>query len=143
MAKYILHGGFTRVDNNLNAEYYREITKDLVIGTKILVIPFSRDDEEYDDVFNEETKKLRDGAGNKQLEVLLASENNFIEQVINSDALVIRGGDTLKLIGVLKQFPSFAASVKDKVVAGSSAGAYVLSKYYHSYSNLPTTLACN
>lgn len=132
MTKFILHGGFTRVDNKLNTGYYYEITRDLKKDSKVLVVPFSREIKEYGDVLEQEKEKLLNSAGNKQLEIQLASEDNFIEQVKKTDALVIRGGDTLKLIRVLKQYPDFADFIKDKVVAGSSAGAYILSKYYHS-----------
>jgi peptidase E len=134
MTKYILHGGFSRVDNKLNAEYYQEITKDLSAGAKVLVILFSREEEEYDDLFKQEKGKILKSADNKQLEVQLASEDNFIEQVENADALVIRGGGTQKLISTLKKYPGFSNVIKGKVVAGSSAGAYILSTYYHSAS---------
>jgi peptidase E len=132
MTKFILHGGFTRVDNELNAGYYHEITRSLAKDAKVLVIPFSRDDKEYSDVLKLETEKIQNSATNKQLDVQIASENNLIDQIKNSDAVVIRGGNTNKLLTALKKHPSFKDAIKDKTVAGSSAGAYVLSTYYHS-----------
>jgi len=132
MTKFILHGGFTRVDNDLNAAYYREITRKLPSGAKILIIPFSRDDEEYDVVLKQETTKLLNNADHKNLRILLATKDNLIQQIATADTLVIRGGDTNKLLSFLRQYPSFPQAIKNKVVAGSSAGAYVLSTYYHS-----------
>ena len=45
------------------------------------------------------------------------------------------GGETEKLIETLRRFPDFTEVIKGKTVGGSSAGAYILSKYYHSASS--------
>lgn len=132
MTTFILHGGFTRIDNDSNAAYYHEITKDLATGAVVLVVLFAREEKEYGDALELETKKILSGAGDKQLNIQMASEYTLIEQIEGADAIIIRGGDTLKLTKALKQHPSFADSIKGKVVAGSSAGAYVLSTYYYS-----------
>ncbi|HUX35952.1 MAG TPA: Type 1 glutamine amidotransferase-like domain-containing protein [Candidatus Paceibacterota bacterium] len=133
MTKIILHGGFTREDNELNRAYYREITKSLKDSDTVLVVLFAREKEEWADLLQDETRKLAASTG-ARLKIELASENNFMEQVKQASAIVIRGGDTLKLIEIIKQYPDFAEAIKGKVVAGSSAGAYLFSKYYHSGS---------
>ena len=55
-----------------------------------------------------------------------------MEQLKLADVIYIRGGDTEKLLKVLRQFPRFADGLKNKVVVGSSAGAYILAECYHS-----------
>jgi len=151
MTKIILHGGFTRDDNESNRSYYREITKDLGEGSTVLVVLFAREVDEYPDLMKDEINKLTQST-NKHLNIVQASEDEFMKQVKGSDAVVIRGGDTAKLMEVFKRHPEFMEAVKDKVVAGSSAGAYLFSRYYHSGTRnkvfeglgiLPIRIACH
>lgn len=151
MTKIILHGGFTRDDNELNRSYYREITGDLKDGDTVLVVLFARKKEEWADLFQDETRKLTASTGAK-LKIELASEDDFASQLKQANAIVIRGGDTLKLIEIIKRYPDFAEAIKGKVVAGSSAGAYLFSRYYHSGSSndvfeglgiLPIRITCH
>ncbi len=44
----------------------------------------------------------------------------------------MRGGETEKLLFELKKHPEFKDAIKGKTIAGSSAGAYAVSRYYHS-----------
>jgi len=62
---------------------------------------------------------------------ILAKEENFIDELKKADTVYMRGGDTFKLLDFLRKFPEFKDLIKDKVVAGSSAGAYVLAKYFY------------
>lgn len=140
------------MDNKLNDGYYREITKNLPNGSSILVVIFAREEKEYDEIMERERKKILSSTDKKHFEVLLASQDKFIEQVENADALVIIGGDTQKLIEALNQHPKFSNALKGKIVAGSSAGACVFAKYYHSADSgkvfeglgtLPLRLICH
>lgn len=131
MTKIILHGGFTRDDNELNRSYYREITKGLEKNATILVVLFARERKEYPALMKEEVHKLAQST-DKHLNMVQADEKDFVEQIKKSKAVVIRGGDTSKLMEVFRQCPEFMDMVKGKVLAGSSAGAYLLSRYYHS-----------
>lgn len=134
MTTYILHGGFTRYHNKLNDSYYQEIVKDVPDGGNILTIYFARLAEEVPERFAEEKIRILTQASDKNITVSLASENNFTQQVQQANVIVIAGGDTQKLMKTLQQFPGFGEALRGKTVAGSSAGAYVLSKYYHSAS---------
>ncbi|MAF79739.1 hypothetical protein CL629_01530 [bacterium] len=151
MTKIILHGGFTSEDNELNRGYYREITKDLKDGATVLAVLFAREKEEHSKLFQDEIQKLT-ASIDKHLDIVQASEDKFINQVKEADVIVIRGGDTSKLIKTFKQYPDFMESARDKVIGGSSAGAYLFSKYYHSASKgkvfeglgiLPIRIVCH
>jgi peptidase E len=151
MTKIILHGGFSREDNELNRGYYREITKDLKDGDTVLVVLFARKKEEWTDLLQDETRKLT-ASTDAKLKIELASEDDFMEQVKQASAIVIRGGDTLKLIEAIKLHPDLAEAIKGKVAAGSSAGAYLFSRYYHAGSSnevfeglgiLPIRIVCH
>ncbi len=46
----------------------------------------------------------------------------------------MHGGTTLKLLDALKKFPNLKELFKGKIIAGESAGAYVLSAFFFSKS---------
>lgn len=150
--KFILHGGFTSAKNDLNAGFYKEMSRYVSDGANILLIYFSRDDEDYDRVFEQDSSRIVEQAGGKKLAIMRASKDNFMEEVEKADVLYMRGGKTEKLLNVLKQHPDFGQAIVGKVVAGSSAGAYILAKYYHSVSRggvheglglLPVRVVCH
>tara|TARA_B100000745_G_scaffold242943_1_gene165243 strand:- start:13760 stop:14335 length:576 start_codon:yes stop_codon:yes gene_type:complete len=132
--KFILHGGFTSTQNELNRSFFKELTKDVPEDGTVLLIFFSRKDEELERLFAEDKKNVLDQAGGKKLNVVLATEEDFINQVKQADALYMRGGETDKLLAKLRQFPEFKNLINGKTVAGSSAGAYVIGQYSAGHS---------
>jgi peptidase E len=151
MTKYILHGGYTKLENDSNRAFFREIVKDLLDTATILLVYFAREDVEIPKLFERDKKSFL-GTGKKDLNFLVASSEDFIQQIQNADAVYLSGGETEKLLNTLKQFPAFAKAVTGKVVAGSSAGAYALARYYYSNSRntvseglgiLPVKVVCH
>ncbi len=134
MTTFVLHGGFTSTKNALNAGFYGEFSKYVSDGANILLIYFARKDDEIPKLFEEDERNILEQAGNKKFEFTVASSNDFMEQLKNANVLYMRGGDTDKLLGTLKQHPEFGKIIQGKVVIGSSAGAYVLAQYYYSGS---------
>ncbi len=101
----------------------------------ILVVGFARPDEEIPKRFEEEKARILQRVGDRKITVILASTNNLIDQAKQAHAIDIIGGETEKLMETLKRFPDFTEAIKGKTVGGSSAGAYILSRYYHSASS--------
>lgn len=152
MTKYILHCGYPNTDNELNRGFFNEISKGLPEEGSVLVIYFSRQDNEYEKLLEQDKQNILNNANGKKLEIILASKDDFINQIKESNAIYIRGGDTEQLLATLKVYPDFIEAIKNKVVAGSSAGAYVLAKYYYTHSKdmvreglniLPIRLICH
>ncbi len=129
MTKYILHGGYTSTDNKLNRTFYEEIARDVPDGGMILLCYFASEDIDNSGRFKEDSERLTKQSHGKNFTFVLADEKDFIEQLKQSNALYIRGGSTPKLLGVLNKYSDFKENLKDKTVAGSSAGAYVIGKY--------------
>ena len=48
MSKVILHGGYPNTPAQSNKDFFAEISKDLPEGAQILVVYFSREENEYD-----------------------------------------------------------------------------------------------
>ncbi len=132
MTKFILHGGYPKHQNELNVSLYKEICRGLPDGGNVLVIHFARPDEEAAERFEGEKNRILEQANGRRITIVLASMGEFINQLKKADAVYIDGGNADKLMKTLKQFPDFGELVKGKVIAGSSAGAYVLSKYYQA-----------
>jgi len=152
MTKYILHGGYTREKKDLNNNFFKEIVKDLKGKIKILFVYFASEESDYEEKLEQEKDNFLNNSENKDLEFEIADRNNFIEQIKNADVIYIRGGDTFKLLETLKLYPKFSEAIETKVVVGSSAGAYVLSKHFYSRTReriinglgiLPIAIACH
>jgi peptidase E len=134
MTKYILHGGFTRTPNELNRKFMAEVVKDIPDGGQLLIVYFSRNDEEYPKLIEQDKEPFEAAATGKEIKVVVADKGKFVQQLKSSDAIYMRGGETELLMQELEKHPDFGSLVQGKTVAGSSAGAYVLAKYYHSAS---------
>lgn len=134
MTKYILHGGAARIDSEENNKFFKEIVSDLADYSKVLLIYFARDEETWENCLSEEEKKFNLAAGGKKILLSVATKNitQLAEDIKDSDAIYICGGDTPKLVDVMKKVSDLKNLLKNKTVAGSSAGVYVLAKYYYS-----------
>lgn len=55
----------------------------------------------------------------------------FVEQIKQADVIYLKGGNTNWLHDRLAEIPDLINLLSGKIVAGSSAGALVLSKYYY------------
>ncbi len=72
----------------------------------------------------------------KNLRFILADDitNTFIEQIKNANTIYLRGGDTDVLKNILGKVKNLNQLFQNKIISGSSAGAYVLSTYYYTNS---------
>ncbi len=129
MTKFILHGGYTSPDNELNRTFWEEITRDVPDGGTIMLCYFASHDIDNSERFKEDSQRLKEQSHGKNFKFILASEENFAEQMKQSDAVHIRGGSTPKLLGILNKYPDLKESLKGKTISGSSAGAYAIGAY--------------
>ncbi len=129
---FILHGGRLKVSDPYNDSFCAEITKNLSDGDEVLFIGFARRDEEDRLKIYERDKGYILAQTNKDITVTNATYENLIEQIRNADVIFITGGETGELVKDIRKYPDFIDAIKGKVVAGSSAGAYLFSQYYFS-----------
>ncbi len=135
MTKYILHGGFSRKDNESNRALFAELVSDVPDGGTVLLVYFAS--ESGDDIgrrFTNHQQQILSQANGESLQLVLADEMDFKVQVEKADAVYFNGGSTLKLLTTLEQFPHLNELFVGKTVAGSSAGAYVLATYGAAHS---------
>lgn len=135
MTKYILHGGGEMQANEKHDKFFKELVKDLPNKAKVLLVYFAIPDEEVDKKHGVYKDYFKRNNKDKEIELKIATYENFIAEIQWSDAVYFRGGDTFRLLGVVGQYPSFKKELrKKKIVGGSSAGVYFLSKYAFSRS---------
>lgn len=133
MTKYILHGGAAKRDTEDNKKFFREITSNLSDSATILVVCYAMKESCWDDVLNADKITFSSVSSEKNLNLVLADKKTsaFIEQIKNADVIYMHGGDTHVLKEYLDKIPDLENVWKGKVVAGTSAGALVLAKYFY------------
>ena len=131
--KYILHGGKASRDTENNTKFVTEITKDLPKDSSILIVLFAKPKETWNEKFEAIKNTFSKIVPQKNINLEIAHENSekFIEQIKKADALYLIGGDSHILKEYLLKIPNLVDLWQDKIIAGSSAGAVVLGKYFY------------
>lgn len=133
MAKFILHGGNLGNDSLDNMNFYSRIVKDLPDKAIILGIYFAREENEIIDLFPQDEKRLKQATKENNIQYIKANKDKtkLIEQIKMAHAIFLSGGNELWLIENLKDI-DFDKLTKNKIVAGSSAGCNIFSRYYYT-----------
>lgn len=134
MTKYILHGGYTGKDNESNRSFYKELVRDIPNNSSILSVYFASKDEDNSEKFKGDIETLNRYADGRTFNFLMATQEAFLEQIKQSTVICLHGGDTNKILKILKTYPDLKPLLDGKTVAGSSAGAYALAKFGASHS---------
>ena len=130
MTKYILHGGNTSEPNIDNNSFFKEMTVGFRGKTTILLNYFSRKDDEVTQKFEQDKRRFLRLSKNKYLVFEIAQAETLARQLKKANVMYMRGGTTAWLTEKMSRTSNLKALFKGKVIAGSSAGAYALSKYY-------------
>ncbi len=127
--KYILVGGYIHKAPDGGKAFCEELIKGIDKNpVKILDCMFARKIESWKESIEKDNIFFSKFISNFKIE--LANPNNFIEQVKNSDIIYLRGGYTSPLIELLSKDISWVKELDGKVLAGTSAGADAIAKYY-------------
>lgn len=134
MTKYILHGGATGNKTDDNKNFFFKATDGLSDPVNVLCIYYAKEEKEkWADLFVEDKINFSSASPQKVLNFVMADDKTsaFTEQLKSADVIYLRGGNTHVLQDYLEKVDDLENLWRDKVVAGSSAGALVLSKYYY------------
>lgn len=137
MTKYFLHGGMTGVPCENNDNYYKEIMRSVSGPVKVLLVYFATENDKWNELAEWQKNKFMAQACGERIAFEIASDDveKFAKQVKWCDIVYIRGGSTPMLQMQLERVSHLPELFKGKVVAGSSAGAIVLAKYYYDQDN--------
>lgn len=135
MTKYILHGGNSRDINTDNDSFFREMTLGSIGKTLVLLNYFSRKDNEVEECAEQDKKRFLQNSDNKQLDFEIADQDKLADQLQRASIVWMRGGETAKLLEGLRKTSEIEHLFDGKVIGDSSAGVYVLAKYYWENDN--------
>ncbi|MFH1766618.1 MAG: hypothetical protein ABH826_00790, partial [Patescibacteria group bacterium] len=129
MAKFILHGGGTSDISANNEHFFEEMVDCVPDGGSILCVYFSRNENDWNRLFEEDQDRFRQAAHSKIISIEMALLDTFLRQSPSADLIYFRGGDMDLLEIKIRAIPSFKEILEGKNLAGSSAGAYLISTY--------------
>lgn len=134
MTIYILHGGGSGTASEANTKFFSEITSRLSDGTTILCVYYARPEEDWNELFVQDKRFLQQTRMDVvfHIEQAAAEPQKFLVQLQHASAVFIRGGETDLLKSRLKHPEQLNNLFQGKIIAGSSADAYILSTYYYS-----------
>ncbi|MEI6660043.1 MAG: Type 1 glutamine amidotransferase-like domain-containing protein [bacterium] len=135
MTKYILVGGYPHKAQDGGKAFFLSLIEDKTEPVKFLECLFSRPKENWIQSFLQDKSYLESNL-DKRLDIKCSTEENFIEELKWADAIYFRGGDIEVLMERLSRYKGWEDLLEEKSVAGSSAGAYMLSKYYYDIETL-------
>jgi hypothetical protein len=131
MTKYVLHGGEVRNSNASTHEFYKVLSHSDKASLNILCVYFARPEYKWEDLFSEDKEQF-EATTNKHLNIKLASEENFDEELDWADVVFFKGGDGPDLTNTLSHYTDLKDKLNSKVVGAISAGVNALCTYYYS-----------
>lgn len=134
MTTFYLHGGKITTNTPKNKQFFSEIVANLKTPPKFLLVCFAQPKERWSQSLKKTSKTILDFIHPLPATFELADNNTelFIQQVNNSNIILLRGGNELLLKKHLTTVPHLSSLLKNKVVAGTSAGANIFSRYYYT-----------
>jgi peptidase E len=133
MTKFIFHGGGVDPKTNSDDSFYKELVKNVPENGTVLLVYFASRSDENSEKIALDTGKCIEFSEGKSLRIIVATPEDFLDQVAVSDAIYFRGGSTEKLLTILHMYPNLKEKLLGKTLSGSSAGAYALSTYFSSH----------
>lgn len=137
MTKFIFHGGGASIESKNNDLFYYEILKDLPEQSTLLLVYLARFENLWDTEYQKDKAKFTSVAGGKKIRFVIADKqtDKLTQQIKSSCAIYIRGGDVAMIRSYLDKVDNLKDLLKSKIIAGSSAGACILARYYYSNDN--------
>jgi len=117
-----------------NDEYFRQMLE-LSGNGKILACYYSRPEEIWEELLEDDRRKFEKAANGKEFELVLGKEDaqKLAEQMEKAGTIYFRGGDTGLLLERLMPIRDRLLKLfHNKTISGSSAGAMMLAKYSRS-----------
>ncbi|MEK7109085.1 MAG: Type 1 glutamine amidotransferase-like domain-containing protein [Patescibacteria group bacterium] len=124
-------GGYPRKATDGGKAFSEELVKGFSEPVKILECLFARSRDNWETAYAEDVGFFQKHLPDRKLDFQLAQPDTFVKQIHWADAIYIRGGEMEPLYERLAQSPGWEKELDGKTFAGSSAGAYAITKYNH------------
>ena len=130
MIKYVLNSGGMREEPELSQEFFAEVLEGFGENPKILLCFFASLRESWEEKYQQDIESIPSlvPAGVKPI-FEMAMPDNFVEQIKNTNAIYIHGGDDHLVQYWLKQF-DVPKIFEGKTVGTNSASSHALAKHF-------------
>ena len=132
MTKYILLGGYAHKAPDSGKAFYKELVGGFDEPVKVLMCYFARAKGTWNEAFVEDAAVATAHVAPKKVEFRIADTDTFLEQVKWADVVYLKGGETLDLEPLLKKNAGWEKLLEGKTLAGTSAGAEIISRYSYN-----------
>jgi len=128
--KVIFSGGFASKAEDGGAAFCNEIIEDGPSRIRILECIFGMSADLGLGAMEKDIALFKKKLPKAELEFEMARKDVFAEQIRKADVIHFRGGNTDLLYEALSQIEGWQSVLKNKILVGASAGAYILSDFY-------------
>ena len=129
MTKYVLNSGRAMTSADKGRKFFEEVFKGPGNNPRLLICNFAQAREKWEEKFANDVQYFKEVFADIDPILTLAYPDKFEEQIRQSDAIFIHGGDDHLIQYWLRKF-DIPKIWETKVVAGSSAGSDVLVKHF-------------
>ncbi len=136
--KFILHGGFAPGRKQQDDKFFQEILEDVPDIANILLVYFAEPDEKVQLRTEQDKEEFERNNHSKELHFKVTSETTFEKDCTWAHAIYLHGGKTLKIMESLEKYPNIKQMLSGKTIAGDSAGAHALGKWFYSKNSKVT-----
>ena len=135
MTKYILHGGYPAKLHDRGSAFFAELIRDHS-EPKVIECLFARPERDWEEAFAKDNIFVDQRFAEQKVDFRLARFETFLEQLRWADVVYFRGGETTLLVECMRKMEGWKDLLDGTTVAGSSAGAHMLAKYYYGLHSL-------
>jgi peptidase E len=128
--KYVLNGGHAGNAIDQGKAFYTEILDGLPNKVEALSCFFARPESKWEQSLEKTDGLFKRLVPDRKVNMQIATRRNFLSQLEDSHVLLIHGGSSEALIQTVRQFPRLKEVLVGKTVAGISAGAHMISKFF-------------
>jgi hypothetical protein len=129
MKKIILSGGYYHKAYDGGKSFCDAMVQDIHSRPiKVLDCLFGRSHDTWEQKIRDDEQFFSKNIEN--VELVIASPENFIEQIEHTDILFFQGSRPEDMMSILDTIPGWEKVLDNKVIVGSSGGASLLAKYF-------------
>lgn len=131
MKTFLLHGGGTSKESEANDEFFHQFTA-LVDkpNVSILLCYWSRPKEHWDQLAQRDSAKILKKTNQSVEFHIVEDAADLFAQLANFDVLYVAGGHNERIEPYYQQLSKLGDALDGKIYAGSSMGAFLVSKQY-------------
>ncbi|MDP3795391.1 MAG: Type 1 glutamine amidotransferase-like domain-containing protein [bacterium] len=136
MTKYILVGGHPYKASDGGRAFAENLTEGFPEPVKLLDCLFARPQADWENAYRQDQEFFQKHLPGRTLVMALADVQQFRRQIQWAHTIYLRGGSTDTLRALLRQIGDWEVQLNGKTLAGSSAGADIIAKYYYGLDDL-------